>query len=504
MANTSQKIEQIVDLIEKEAYFTINRPRQFGKTTTLDLLWNRLDEQYLVLSLSFEGVGISSYVDECSFIKMLQEKLREELEMIDDARLLGLIDEMQVLNDFNELNRFISKFVKTSKKEVILMIDECDDSSNNDVFLSFLGLLRRKYQLRTRGRDVTFKSVILAGVHDIKNLRYRVRGSGENYNSPWNIATEFNINMSFNVLEIESLLLDYLSEHPDVKMDVAVIASKLYYFTHGYPFFVSYLCKMIDEQFSNDDKWNVHNLEKVVNELLVTETTNFESLIKNIQNHKDLENIVKMILIDGETISYGNSAPAIKKGLIYGIFARSKDNKLIINHPIYEMKIYQYLTEKMKTNHVGLLKNQRGFNYTNPDQSLNMPLILEKYSKYLEELRDDHQDEFIENNARLLFSIFIKPVINGVGFIYREAVTSDRKRLDVLITYHQFKYVIELKIWDGESYYRQAQEQLADYLERERLEVGYMIVHDFRKKQYKRFTSEKLSVNGKELKIYFV
>ena len=34
MADTSKKIEQIIRLIEEGEYFTINRPRQFGKTTT--------------------------------------------------------------------------------------------------------------------------------------------------------------------------------------------------------------------------------------------------------------------------------------------------------------------------------------------------------------------------------------------------------------------------------------------------------------------------------------
>ncbi len=35
MVDTSAKIEQIIQLVEAGEYFTINRPRQFGKTTTL-------------------------------------------------------------------------------------------------------------------------------------------------------------------------------------------------------------------------------------------------------------------------------------------------------------------------------------------------------------------------------------------------------------------------------------------------------------------------------------
>jgi len=46
------------------------------------------------------------------------------------------------------------------------MIDEVDKSSNNQLFLSFLGMLRSKYLMRNEGEDHTFQSVILAGVNN--------------------------------------------------------------------------------------------------------------------------------------------------------------------------------------------------------------------------------------------------------------------------------------------------------------------------------------------------
>lgn len=59
------------------------------------------------------------------------------------------------------------------------MIDEVDKSSNNQVFLSFLGLLREKYLDQMKGRDKTFKTVILAGVYDIKNLKLKLHPDAE-------------------------------------------------------------------------------------------------------------------------------------------------------------------------------------------------------------------------------------------------------------------------------------------------------------------------------------
>ena len=67
--------------------------------------------------------------------------------------------------------------------------DEVDKSSDNQIFLSFLGLLREKYLKCQQGKDVTFHSVILAGVYDIITLKLKLHPQEESkYNSPWNIA----------------------------------------------------------------------------------------------------------------------------------------------------------------------------------------------------------------------------------------------------------------------------------------------------------------------------
>ena len=67
--------------------------------------------------------------------------------------------------------------------------DEVDKSSDNQIFLSFLGLLREKYLKCQQGKDVTFHSVILAGVYDIKTLKLKLHPQEESkYNSLWNIA----------------------------------------------------------------------------------------------------------------------------------------------------------------------------------------------------------------------------------------------------------------------------------------------------------------------------
>jgi len=47
----------------------------------------------------------------------------------------------------------------------------------------------------------------LAGVHDIKTLKLKIRNEEDKkYNSPWNIAVNFNVDLSFNPDEIVTML----------------------------------------------------------------------------------------------------------------------------------------------------------------------------------------------------------------------------------------------------------------------------------------------------------
>ena len=69
MVDISDKLEQMIEMIENEEYFTINRSRQYGKTTTLAALLRRLKDDYIVLRLSFEGLSEDAFVSSRIFVR---------------------------------------------------------------------------------------------------------------------------------------------------------------------------------------------------------------------------------------------------------------------------------------------------------------------------------------------------------------------------------------------------------------------------------------------------
>ena len=74
--------------------------------------------------------------------------------------------------------------------------------------------------------------------------------------------------------------------------------------------------------------------------------------------------------------------------------------------------------------------------------------------------------------------LYLKPIINGTGNYYIEAQTRNQTRTDVIIDYLGKRYIIELKIWNGDSYNSAEEEQLTGYLDFGE-KVGYMLSFNF-------------------------
>ncbi|MCL1982806.1 MAG: AAA-like domain-containing protein, partial [Clostridiales bacterium] len=277
MVDISGKLKQIMELIDGGSYFTINRARQYGKTTTLSMIQRTLPEEYICARISFERLGNESFASPEVFCQELIGLVQSALEFseVSDEYKVGWVDEH--VTTFSKLSKHITKMCKG--KKLVLMIDEVDKTSNNRVFLHFLGVLRDKFLLRKEGMDYTFHSVVLAGVHDIKNIKLKMISESsyepspeENklYNSPWNIAADFEVDMSFDTAEIATMLSQYEADH-GTGMDIASISDEIHSYTGGYPYLVSRICKHIDEKLGQD--WTIDGVQGAVRIVLKEENT---------------------------------------------------------------------------------------------------------------------------------------------------------------------------------------------------------------------------------------
>lgn len=494
MVDLNSRLARIKKMVDNELYFAINKGRQYGKTTILNALADKLKEDYLVLSLDFQFLDSDDFENARTFvISLAQELLDLKLDVSDfpeeiREKLESIITGNEVHPRLNYLFKVFSRWCEISRKPIVLIIDEVDSASNNQVFLDFLAQLRGYYL--TREKRPTFQSVILAGVHDIRNLRQKIRSDTEHkHNSPWNIASSFDVDMSFSTDDILSMLKEYENDH-HTGMDILKTAQQIYDYTSGYPVLVSSICKYMDENGS----WNHAAFENAVRRLVKEKNPLVDSLINKIEDDEGLRDLLYKTLFLGQKISFNIDNAVIENAAMYG-FVTSRDDCVSVANRIFETRLYNWFISQEATSSKMYAEGMNDKSQFIIGKTLNMEKILEKFIHHFNDVYGNQPDEFKEAEGRKLFMLYLRPIINGTGNYYIEAQTRDQKRTDMIIDYFGQQYVIELKIWHGDEYNTKGEKQIAEYLEEYHLEKGYLLSFNFNKN--KKTGLKTAVINGK-------
>jgi len=484
MVDITEKLTQIKALVDNKAYFAINRGRQYGKTTTLHLLENFLND-YIVISISFEGLGTEGFSDVEIFCQSFLKQIYKALRFTNVSQTYRENWLNENIKTFSNLSDHITEMCENEK--LVLMIDEVDKASNHRIFLDFLSKLRDKYLARRIKKDFTFHSIILVGVYDIRNLKLKMVQEGlhtptatetTTYNSPWNIATDFNVDMSFSPVEIQSMLIQYENDH-QTKMNIEKIAQEIYNYTSGYPVLVSRICKYIDERLEKD--WTTGGVRRAVKLVLKNESPLFDTLIKNLTSNPDLSDLLYQVLMSGKKRPFNIHNPLINLCYRYD-YVKDANGTLKVSNKIFEVCLMDYFTDKLidaenkKEPHINV--DESGIITGN---QFNMQHCMEKFSNHLQKYHHTKDEKFIEREGRLLLLTFLSPILNGQGFVYIESQSTDGKQTDVIVNYLNQQFIIELKIWDGPKKHEKAYKQLLGYMERFDLKEGYLLTFDSRK-----------------------
>ena len=322
MVDINGRLQQIKVLVDGGKYFTINRARQYGKTTTLRALAEMLRDEYYVVLLDFQTFDNEKFsngnVFSVAFAGSFLRVFRRNCKTMNNE-MASVIDEMRKDADYanryfslKELFEGLSDICEAADRKIVLMIDEVDSAANNQVFIDFLAQLRAQYL--DREFYPGFQSVILAGVYDIKNLKRKLRPEeGHRYNSPWNIAVDFNIEMSFSVSDIQTMIQEYEQEHR-TGMDVKEISRILYDYTSGYPYLVSKICQLLDERVSDVQVWTREGILSAVKVLLKEPNTLFDDMTKKLLDYPKLKEMMQSILFSGVSFPFKRETPLINTG----------------------------------------------------------------------------------------------------------------------------------------------------------------------------------------------
>ena len=358
MVDITARVGEIRRMVDDGKYFTINRARQYGKTTTLAALDKLLSDDYIVLFLDFQSIGINVFDNGALFAQGMARILLDQCEFKEVSIPGDVLDALETLNAsdparvrMDDIFRIMKRWIIRSDRPIVLIIDEVDSAPSNQVFLDFLAQLRYGYISRDTDNSPAFHSVILAGVSDVKCLEVRIREEEVAQECiPWNIAADFNIDMSLSLEGISGMLEEYEADH-HTGMDTGEIAGAIRAYTDGYPFLVSRICQLIDEELvperfgSLSEAWSMSGVDEAVKQILTENNTLFQSLTTSLNDMPDLKAFMRNILTGEIRMGYNTHVDEIARLEMYGLI-KNIDYFVCVSNKIFEAMLYNLLVSE--------------------------------------------------------------------------------------------------------------------------------------------------------------
>ncbi len=113
--------------------------------------------------------------------------------------------------------------------------------------------------------------------------------------------------------------------------------------------------------------------------------TNFDHLIKNLENHPELYALVEKIAIGGEQVTFHQYSPMFQQGAMYRLLTRKHD-VVAIHNRIYRELIYDYMTTNLEIRELREFR-MSPYNvqtqFVKPDGGLDLEKVLMKFQECL-------------------------------------------------------------------------------------------------------------------------
>ncbi len=504
VVSRTEEIADFIDRVKEGRYIVLFAPRQTGKTTFFRLALEALTTQdtiYFPIHLDFQIVRNTA---PATFYERLYYMIRREIKTvfqqqgkIPPASLIQFLEETQLTDEFSMMIFFQELLSFLENKRVVIVIDEFDGIPQS-VVSDFLYTLRHIY-LSDEPRCP--HSVGIVGVKSITQLNY------DRSVSPFNIQDEFRL-PNFTFEQVHGLLGQYTDEVGQA-FTPEVIES-IHKQTAGQPVLVNRFAQILTEEMDipKTESIRMSHFTMAHTQLLRERNTNIDHLTTNIRRDPRFERMLMRIMERDEGVDFNLRNDIIDELATYGVIKEGDDGMCEILNPIYLYCILQafkpvvngleqeyfpedtrdelrdYLTSTGRIEMVSLLDNFRDFIGRAGFRILQVPETPQ------------------ESVGRHLLLAYLDEFVKRVGGFMHIEVPTGRGRMDILITHNRRKYVVETKIWRGDSRYQSGKKQLAAYLALEEATEGYYVVFDHRQTPEPR--SETEVVDGVSIRSYVI
>lgn len=496
----SKLVTELVAQIEQGKYFTIYAPRQMGKTTLLRRLRDVLlkKESYLPITLSFGGFENLSEIEFLdAFHTLFRRHLLRVLPVASQTEPLKQLLTSPALPNFFALGQLWQTLHELLPQyHIVQIIDEIDGMPQS-VISDLLQTWREIYLGSAPPRPI--HSVVLIGLQNIATLNL-------GRSSPFNIARELQL-PAFTRSQTEFLLNQYTTESGQPFAEGVI--EELFYQTGGHPFLVNRLAAITTEEIATNRQQPITSadLSAALQQLLTESNYNFEALFRRAEPYKeDLLNI-----LFGAPYKFTLTNPLVRSLTMHGIISKTPDGSCRIANPIYATILSDYFRPLRSGLQAAILVNGYDFRAHRVNNQLQMDQLLSRFRAFVERRGGEAfkvTPTPLEATGQYLLMAYLEMIVRDLkGDIFTEVDTGSG-RMDIIVVHQGKRYIIETKIWRGQSYFDQGLPQLAQYLESEGEREGYLVVFHARPQVYGKLTYDQLEFtiehDGKTIHVYLV
>jgi hypothetical protein len=467
-------LEEGLKKVNEWRYFTLFAPRQSGKSSYFTLLCRKIQHEkpeWLPIWTTFEHYHKPTLSE---FLRYFQHQL-----------LLETGVSCQISSTMLELPDFFHRLFEKLQKDIVLIIDEVEGLQSPDVLNAFLHTIRSLYHKRKRYH---LRSVMLVGVANITGIL-------QDNASPFNIADQIDIPYFTN-----KETRDLMEQH--TRQTGQGIASEVIQGicdnTAGQPGLVNALARdLVEKRCPGTATIGMapffHTLDAFMR---VYVDKNISNVVNKARQHSE---IMKQILFDGP-VNYTTYDDRLSYLRVNGVIA-DRNGQCTIPVPIYQKCLYQ--TFKPLMNGSGEVRYFRDpltsvKSYLLPDGVLDMDKVLDRYAAYIRERGNvifsggKAKEGVYHYNLDAYLSSFLEFL---GGRVFPE-VPEGGGRVDLLVLQDQNRWIIEVKRFLGPDLLERGKRQLAAYIDRSGLDVGYLVVFSDAHPEESRGRE---TVNGQEL-----
>ncbi len=444
-------------------YITVWAPRQTGKTWVMQQVLFRLrnEPQYNkfdVLKINLEH------------LKMEQD-VTGVVQAIAGEIIKGLGIENVTVNQVKELYHLFEKGLL--KKPLILILDEFDALSQ-EAISGLVGVFRNIYNQRrddvdkpTEGKAYLLHGVALIGVRAVLGVE-NVTGS------PFNVQRSLHI-PNLALAEVEGMFNWYEQESGQA-IETAVI-ERVFYETQGQPGLTCWLGELLTETYNQEPEKPITMdtfEEAYAAAIHVLPNNNILNIVSKARQEPYKAFVLEMFKTD-KKLPFEYDDQNLNYLYLNGVIDWEKGSKteyyVKFACPFVQKRLFNYFANDLFRYMGKLYDPFENLEDTITEAGLNIKNLMQRYESYLKQNRDWLlRDAPRRTDLRLyeavyhfaLYMYLANFLSSYGGRVYPEFPTGNGK-VDLIITYSQQMYGLELKSYTNERNYRAALKQAAHY-----------------------------------------